>query len=106
MPDVVITWTADLLQHAAHLGPVIPNPGNGEAPPFGAQATRLLKWAMWGALFFCVGGFIIIGGRMGISHKRGEGGSHMGSMAIVGFACVLIVTAYSIVQQLVKVVGE
>lgn len=100
MLDVMITWTADTQQHVAHLAGVVPDPGKGQEPPFADQVTTLLKWAMWGGFFCCVAGFIIIGARMGIQHKRGEGGNHMGSMAIVGFATILIGTAYTIVQKL------
>lgn len=105
MLDVMITWTADLVQHVALLEPdpapnPVPNPGKGEEPPFGSAVETLLKWGMWGALFCCVGGFIVIGARMGIQHKRGEAGGHMGSMAVVGFATVLIMSAYAIVSQL------
>ncbi|XRQ08770.1 hypothetical protein ACN3XK_71780 [Actinomadura welshii] len=100
---MVITWTADLVRHVPYAEPAIPNPGEGEAPPFSEEVTTLLKWGMWGALTCCVAGFIIIGARMGLQHKKGEGGGHMGSMAIVGFACVLIMAAYGIVSQLATV---
>ncbi|KAB2385946.1 hypothetical protein [Actinomadura montaniterrae] len=105
MLDTVITRTAGLLRTAYLAAPTIPNPGDGSEPPFGHQIETLLKWAMWGALFCCVAGFIIIGARMGIQHKKGEGGSHMGSLAIVGFGCVLIVTAYAIVSNLAGAAG-
>jgi hypothetical protein len=119
MLDVMISWTADLPHHvfAVHSSPsptpthtptpgpatsdpVIPNPDGGEAPPFQNAVTTLLKWGMWGALLCCVAGFLIIGARMGLQHKRGEGGGHVGSMAIVGFATILIMSAYAIVHQI------
>ncbi|MCP9953570.1 hypothetical protein [Actinomadura madurae] len=104
MLDVMITWTGDLVHGVTYMGP-IPNPGEGEEPPFGQEIETLLKWGMWGALFCCVAGFIVIGARMGIQHKRGEAGGHMGSMAIVGFATVLIMTAYTIVERLAGSAG-
>lgn len=100
MLDVTITWTTHLLRHAAVLAGNLPNPGQGTRPPFADKFETLLKWGAWGALFCCVGGFIIIGARMGIQHKRGEGGGHMGSMFIVGFGCLLIVSAGVIVSNL------
>jgi hypothetical protein len=102
MLDMTISWTADLLHHGANLAadPVVPNPGGGEKPPFGDAATTLLKWGVWGALFSCVGGFVIIGARMGLQHRRGESGNHMGSLFIVGFATILIMGAYTIVKEL------
>ncbi|GAA2399706.1 hypothetical protein GCM10010191_03520 [Actinomadura vinacea] len=113
MLDVMITWTTELVHHVAALapgdpspgGPTIPNPGQGAEPPFGNVVTTLLKWGMWGAFSLCVAGFIIIGARMGIQHKRGEGGGHMASLAITGFACALIATAYTIVTQIVASAG-
>lgn len=99
MLDVMITWTSDLVQHVTFLAPV-PNPGEGSRPPFGSEVETLLKWGLWGALFCCVAGFLIIGARMGIQHKRGEAGGHMGSMAVVGFATVLVMSAHAIVNQL------
>ena len=100
MLDVTISWAADLAHHVAALAPKVPNPGDGAEPPFAGKVKTLLKWAMWGGLTCCVAGFIIIGARMGVSHKRGEGGAHMASLAIVGFACVLIASAYQIVSKL------
>lgn len=124
MLDAMITWTADLVQHVAYLdplmlddpdngqasqfqqsAPVIPDPKDGGSPPFQDEVTNLLGWGMWGALTCCVAGFLIIGARMGIQHKRGEGGGHMGSMAIVGFATVLIMSAYAIVNQIANSTG-
>ncbi|TDC40929.1 hypothetical protein E1281_37895 [Actinomadura sp. KC345] len=101
MLDVTISWTVDLLHHVAYLAPV-PNPGGGEQPPgeVSSKVETLLKWGVWGALTCCVAGFVIIGARMGINHKRGEGGAHMGSLGIVGFAIVLIVSANALVKGL------
>lgn len=100
MLDATITWTAHLFDHAAALAKDIPNPGQGEAPPFADKIEKLLGWAAWGGLLACVAGFVIIGARMGIQHRKGEGGSHLGSMFIVGFGCLLIVSAGLIVRNL------
>lgn len=103
MLDATLSWATDLVHHAADLAANIPNPGKGkgQAPPgVNGKVETLLKWGVWGALTCCVAGFIIIGARMAISHKRGEGGAHMMSMAIVGFAAVLIMSAYSLVNTL------
>ncbi|MFD0855569.1 hypothetical protein ACFQ07_25230 [Actinomadura adrarensis] len=104
MLDVTISWTAELFQHVVWLASQpIPTPSSSTEPP-GADAFRtLLGWAVWGAFLCCVGGFIIIGARMGIQHKRGEGGNHMGSLVIVGFACVIIALAATIVTNISEV---
>src|SRR5262249_45565142 len=100
MLNAMITWTTDLVYRVGfYLGP-IPNPGQGSAPPGSDKFEMLLGWAKWGAFFFCVAGFIIIGGRMGINHKRGEGGGHMGSLGITGAGCVVVGAAFLIVQKI------
>lgn len=118
MLDVMIMWLAELPQSTAHLtreaaylslrtgmeianlGP-IPDPGQGKEPPGAPKFETLLAWAKWGALFLCVAGFIIIGARMAIQHKRGEGGGHMASLAMVGAGCVLVASAVAFVDEIV-----
>jgi hypothetical protein len=111
MLEAMTMWTADLVHHVAHLaaaapspgggGGNIPNPGQGEEPPFAGPFMTVLKWGVYFALGAGVAGFVIIGGRMTIQHKRGEGGNHMGSLIIVGFGCIVIVSAAAIVSGLV-----
>lgn len=110
MLDLMTMWTADLVHHMVHLAPTpkpsgggggnIPNPGQGEEPPFAGPFMTVLKWGVYFALGAGVAGFVIIGGRMTIQHKRGEGGNHMGSLIIVGFGCIVIVSAAAIVSGL------
>lgn len=121
MLDVMISQTAALAHHVSPLLPhaaphdpppadpstnpgtnVVPNPGGSSEPPFKDALFKMVQWGMWGALLCCVVGFIIIGARMALQHKRGEGGGHVGSMAIVGFATVVIITAHQIVSQLAQ----
>jgi hypothetical protein len=117
MLDAMITWATDLVHHAALHdlvlsaptptpsgggggGGGIPVPQDGVRPPGADEFQTLLGWVKWGALFCCVGGFLIIGARMGIQHKRGEGGGHMGSLAIASAACIVVASAVLFVQQL------
>lgn len=113
MLDVMISQTAALAHHVSPLlphaapsgdpsGGPVPDPGGSEAPPFEHALMKMVQWGMWGALLCCVVGFIVIGARMALQHKRGEGGGHVGSMAIVGFATVVIITAHEIVSQLAQ----
>jgi hypothetical protein len=110
--DVMITWTTDMVRSAVHL-PVldgeyvtnlaqVPEPGGPQRPPGDTEFLTLLQYAMWFALAACIAGLFVLGGRMAINHQRGEGGSHMGSLAIVGFGCVVIVTAQTIVSQIAE----
>ena len=102
MLDVTISWTADLIHQVIALPLAdIPKPSEGENPPGFEEFQKLLGWAKWGALFCCVAGFMLVGARMGIQHKRGEAGGHMTSLFIVGFACVVIASSVLIVDQLV-----
>jgi hypothetical protein len=104
MLDAMTTWTVALVHHLTNLvlaAPGIPDPDKGEAPPFAGPFMTVLKWGVYFALGAGVAGFIIIGGRMTIQHKRGEGGNHMGSLIIVGFGCIVIVSAAAIVSALV-----
>lgn len=104
MLDATLSLMADLIHHVSNLQqptgpPSAPNPENGQAPPFANELTTLLKWALWMALAACVLGFIIIGARMGLNHSRGEAGGHLGSLGIVGFACIVIMGAYTFVTK-------
>ncbi|MEU9867716.1 hypothetical protein AB0C87_07675 [Actinomadura sp. NPDC048021] len=49
----------------------------------------LLRWMIWTALAACVLGFILVGGKMGVKHKRGEFGSHAADLRWVLLACVM-----------------
>jgi hypothetical protein len=107
MLEAMTMWMADVVHHAAHLAAAaptppghIPNPGQGEEPPFAGKFMTVLKWGVYFALGCGVAGFVLIGGRMAIQHRKGEGGNHMGSMIIVGFGCIVITSAYAIVNAL------
>ncbi|WP_329519224.1 hypothetical protein [Spirillospora sp. NBC_01491] len=105
MLDVMTTRMVNLVYQVAYLAsraaPGIPNPGQGEAPPFANSFLILLKWGVWGALFCGVGGFVIIGARMTIKHQKGEGGNHVQSMVIVGFGCITAVSGYFFVSAVI-----
>ncbi|SDN13749.1 hypothetical protein SAMN04488074_13617 [Lentzea albidocapillata subsp. violacea] len=59
--------------------PGVPNPGVGEAPPGAAKLLKILGWAAWVVFLCCVGGILIVSGKMAISHKRGMGGGEEAS---------------------------
>ena len=111
MLDAMISWTTDLAHHVVALGPDdptpspggqnIPHPDESTQPPGFDKFQTLLGWAKWGAIFCCVAGFLLVGARMAIQHKRGEGSGHVASLFIVGFACAVIASAVAIVDALV-----
>lgn len=49
----------------------------------------MLRWLLWTALAACVLGFILVGGNMGLKHKRGEFGAHAAGLGWVMVACVM-----------------
>ncbi|MEU5993311.1 hypothetical protein ABZ806_30445 [Spirillospora sp. NPDC047418] len=103
MLEAMITWIADMAHHAAHLitpvtePPHIPNPGQGEKPPFADQFLLIFRYGVYFASGCGVAGYIIVGVRMTLQHRRGEGGGHMASVIIVTGGCIFIVFSYKIV---------
>lgn len=61
----------------------------------------LLGFVAWVVTGLCVAGVMIVGGKMAISHRRGEGGEHAAGLAWVGGACVLVGSASAIVAAIV-----
>ena len=59
--------------------PNVPNPGVGEPPPGAAKLLKILGWAAWIVFAACVGGVLIVAGKMAISHRRGMGGGEEAS---------------------------
>ncbi|MCP9970327.1 hypothetical protein LUX57_38345 [Actinomadura madurae] len=49
----------------------------------------VLGWLVWSALGGCVLGFIMVGGKMAIKHRRGEVGAHVTELGWVFLACVI-----------------
>lgn len=61
------------------------------------KVRQLLGFVSWVVTGLCVAGVLIVGGRMAIMHRRGEGGEHAAGLAWVGGACILIGSASTIV---------
>jgi hypothetical protein len=77
-------------------------PGTGSAPvALVAQAHLILDIIAWSATAACVAGVLITAAMMAISHHRGTGSEHFGSLGKVLTACILVATAGPIVQWLV-----
>jgi hypothetical protein len=85
------------------LAAIPPDPGKGTEPPKKVtdRLNTLLGWVAWVVFGICIGGVLIVAGRMAISHRRGEGGEHASGLAWVGAACILAGSAAAIVQALV-----
>jgi hypothetical protein len=77
-------------------------PGTGSAPQaLVTQAHLILDIIAWSATAACVAGVLITAAMMAISHHRGTGSEHFGSLGKVLTACILVATAGPIVQWLV-----
>ncbi|MEW2353742.1 hypothetical protein [Spirillospora sp. NPDC029432] len=61
----------------------------------------LLGFVAWTVTGLCVAGVLMVGGRMAVMHRRGEGGEHASGLAWVGGACVLVGSAAAIVGAIV-----
>jgi hypothetical protein len=79
---------------------VVPDPGQGTAPPGSDKLLTILKWVSYVAIMVCVGGVIITGARMAIAHRRGSDGEAASSLAWVMGGCILIGSASGMVTVL------
>lgn len=70
----------------------IPSPPGPVAPPFGAQLLTLIASLQWVALALAIVGVIIVGIKMVISIRNGEGASHLGAFGWL-FAGVVLIAA-------------
>jgi hypothetical protein len=61
----------------------------------------MLRWAANIGLTLGVGGVIAAGAAMAISHRRGEGGDHIGRLGWVFGGCIVIGSASGLVRALV-----
>lgn len=80
----------------------VPDPGNGTAPPGFEKFTDVLGWVKWLALGIAIAGIIIIGAKLTIDNRRGEGGQHLGSLGFAMIGIIIISGAVSLVSFLVS----
>ena len=80
----------------------IPNPGNGSAPPGAEKFQTVMGWAKWVALGVVIIGLFIIGAKLAIESRRGEGSSHLGSLGMAMSGVIVIAGATGLVGFLVS----
>lgn len=80
----------------------IPEPPSPEAPPFGNQLLTIIAGFQWIALALAIIGVIIVGVRMVISIRNGEGAAHLGALGWLFAGVVLIATPVSVVGFIVN----
>ena len=75
----------------------IPDPGPPKPPPGAERILDVLAWAKWLGLAIAVLGITVVGIRMVIAHRSGQGAGHLGSLGWVVAGTILIASAVSIV---------
>lgn len=79
----------------------VPNPGGGTAPPGSAKFTTIISWAAYVAVGVCVVGILVVGAKMALQHRQGQGGDHAASLGWVMAGCIVVGSASAIVGALV-----
>ncbi|MGY1634284.1 hypothetical protein ACI784_21505 [Geodermatophilus sp. SYSU D01186] len=77
------------------------DPGQGVAPPGSEGIVTIVQWVAWTVLAVCVVGVLLVGARMALAHRRGEGAEHAVSLAYVLGGAVLAGSASGLVAALV-----
>lgn len=75
----------------------VPDPGNGTAPPGAEKFLAVMGWVKWLALGVVIIGLMIIGAKLAIESRRGEGGAHLGSLGMAMAGVIVIAGAASLV---------
>jgi hypothetical protein len=77
------------------------DPGQGVAPPGAEGIVTIVQWVAWTVLAVCVLGVLLVGARMAVAHRRGEGAEHAVSLAYVLGGAVLVGSASGLIAALV-----
>ena len=77
------------------------DPGSGVAPPGAEGITTIVEWVAWTVLTLCVVGVLLVGGRMALAHRRGEGGRYAAELGFVLGGAVLVGSASGLIAALV-----
>lgn len=74
----------------------LPEPGNG-TPPGAEKFQEVMGWVKWIALGVAIIGVMIIGAKLAIESRRGEGGAALGSLGTAMAGVIVISAAASLV---------
>lgn len=84
------------IYHASNLAASIPNPGPIQ-PPGTEGLVSIMGWVKWIALAVCIIGLVVAGALMAVNSRRGEGGEHMGKIAMALGGVIVISAAGALV---------
>lgn len=96
-----MTMTMQVLDAGQQILAAVPDPSKGGGnPPGWDKLLMVLHWVFLGVTVLCVAGFLVVGGRMAIAYRRGEGSEHAGGLGAVCVACVIVGAASGLVSTL------
>jgi hypothetical protein len=77
------------------------DPGEGVAPPGSEGIVTIVQWVAWVVLAVCVMGVLLVGGRMALAHRRGEGAGYAAELGFVLGGAILVGSASGLIAALV-----
>jgi type IV secretory pathway VirB2 component (pilin) len=86
----------ETLSHMILTAGEVPTPTDG-TPPGAEKFQQVMGWVKWIALGVAVIGIMIIGAKLAIESRRGEGGAHLGSLGTAMAGVIVIAGAASLV---------
>jgi hypothetical protein len=75
--------------------------GEGVPPPGAEGIVTIVQWVAWVVLAVCVVGVLLVGARMAVAHRRGEGAGYATELGFVLGAAVLVSSASALIAALV-----
>jgi type IV secretory pathway VirB2 component (pilin) len=87
---------AETLSQFAVYAASVPSPTDG-TPPGAEQFQQVMGWVKWVALGVAIIGIMIIGAKLAINSRRGEGGQELGSLGTAMAGVIVIAGAASLV---------
>lgn len=86
----------ETLTHILAAAQDVPVPGN-DAPPGAEKFQEVMGWVKWLAFGIAIVGVMIIGAKLAIESRRGEGEAHLGALGKAMGGVIVIAGAVSLV---------
>ncbi len=77
------------------------DPGEGAPPPGAEGIVTIVEWIAWVVLAVCVVGVLLVGARMALAHRRGEGSAYAAELGFVLGGAILVGSASGLIAALV-----
>lgn len=96
-----MNMTMQILDAGQQVLAAVPDPSKGGGnPPGWDKLLEILHWVFLAVTMAAVAGFLIVGGRMAVAYRRGDGAEHAGGLGVVCVACIIIGSASGLVSTL------